>query len=385
MEVKLARRMVPAAALAAVVVMLAGCGPKKPAAQPKPPVVKVATVVAQTVPIESHWIATLQGFVNAQIQPHVTGYVIRQDYREGSYVPKGSVLFEIDPRPFQAVLDQAKGQLAQAEAQLENAVINVNRDIPEAQAKAIPQSQLDTDTQAKLAAKAAVEAAKAAVESAQLNLGYTKVRSLVGGIAGIAQVQVGNLVSPTTVLTGVSQVSPIKAYFPITGNQYLELANRDDPPGAGTFSSLKDLPIKLTLSNGVAYNYPGRVLFANRQVNTETGTIQIVGSFPNPQRVLRPGQTGQVSAITEIRHNALVIPQRAVIQLQSEDEVAVVGPNNRVAIRDVTLGPQTGTDWIINQGLKAGDRVVAEGAQNLRDGMAVTPEPYVYKPSSGVE
>lgn len=378
-------------ALLAVGIMAAvsGCGHSQSAARPAPPVVEVATVTSRTVPIYSNWVATLKGYVSANIQPQVTGYLIRQDYREGSYVSKGAVLFEIDPRPFQAVLAQAQAQLAQARAQLGNAELNVKRDIPEARAKAIPQSQLDTDTQTELAAKASVAAAKASVEQAQLNLGYTKVRSLVGGIAGIAQVQVGNLVSPTTVLTAVSQVNPIKAYFPITGNEYLAIADRLNVVGsrAGStvnlLSSKKPIPIELILSNGNKYRYPGRILFANRQVDTATGTIQIVGAFPNPDRILRPGQTGQVRAMTELRQNALVVPQRAVIQLQGQYEVAVVNAENEIAIRPVDVGPQVGSEWVINQGLKAGERVVAEGLERVHDGMKVSTKPYT--PPTGAE
>lgn len=365
-----------AAVLVACFWALTGCAHHQAPSKPSPPTVKVAAVASETVPIHSDWVATLQGYTSANIQPQVTGYLIKQDYVEGSYVRKGSVLFEIDPRPFQAALDQAKAQLAQAQAQLGNAALNVKRDIPEAKAQAIPRSQLDTDTQAELGAKAAVAAAQAAVEQAQLNLGYTKVRSLVGGIAGIAQVQTGNLVSPATVLTAVSQVNPIKAYFPITSNEYLAIAGRLNRSTVDLFSARKPIPLELILSDGNQYPYHGQILFANRQVDTTTGTIQIVGSFPNPKRILRPGQTGRVRAVTEIRHDALVVPQRAVIQLQGQYEVAVVEPNNQIAIRTVAVGPQVGSGWVIDQGLRAGERVVAEGNEKVRDGMKVTPEPY---------
>lgn len=363
--------------VAALQIASGGCSRPKAASRPSPPVVEVATVIQRDVPIYGNWITTLQGFVNAQIQPHVTGYLIKQDYREGSFVSKDSVLFEIDPRPFQAVLDQAKAQLAQAEAQLGNAVLNVKRDIPEANAHAIPQSQLDNDTQGKLAAKASVEAAQAAVEQAQLNLGYTKVRSLVPGIAGIAQVQVGNLVSPTTVLTAVSQVNPIKAYFPITGTEYLEIADRVNPGTINLLSHSNPIPLELTLANGNVYRYKGRILFADRQVDPQTGTIQIVGEFPNPRRILRPGQTGRIRAVTELKKGALLVPQRAVTQLQGGYEVAVVGPDDKVAVRSVEVGPQVGSLWVINQGLNPGERVVAEGAEKVRSGVQVTPTQYI--------
>ena len=368
----------PAAALAFVLLLMGGCSRRQGTPAPRhPPVVEVASVVKKDVPIYGEWIGTLNGYVNAQIQPQVTGYLIKQDYREGSLVHKGDVLFEIDPRPFQALLDQAKAQLAQAGAQLGAATLNVKRDIPEAQARAIPQSQLDNDTQAKLAAKAAVEAGQAAVEQAQLNLGYTKVRSLIEGIAGSAQVQVGNLVTLSTVLTAVSQVDPIKVYFPISSVEYLRIAGRVNPGAISLVSSTNPIPLQLVLANGKYYAHRGRILFADRQVDPQTGTIQIVGAFPNPGNILRPGQTGRLRAVTEIVRGALLVPQPAVTELQGDYQVAVVGPDNKVSIRTIQVGEQVGTMWIISQGLRPGARVVVEGAANVRDGMLVTPEAYV--------
>lgn len=366
------------ALLLSTVVLLScfGCGDKTSSEQrSRPPEVEVANVVQKDVRIYSEWVATLDGYVNAQIQPQVTGYLIKQDYHEGSFVRKDDVLFEIDPRPFQAALDQAKAQLAQAEAQLGNTALNVKRDIPEAKAGAIPQSQLDTDIQAQLAAKAAVEAGQAAVEQAALNLGFTKVRSLISGIAGITQVQVGNLVTPTTVLTAVSQVNPIKVYFPIPADDYLKIAGKI---GAGTvnlFSGSSPSSLQLILSNGV-YAHTGKILFADRQVDQQTGTIRIAGAFPNPDNILRPGQSGRVRAATEIHKGALLIPQRAVTELQGSYEVAVVGPDNKIAIRNVDVGERVDTMWVINKGLNPGDRVVAEGTLKVRDGSIVTPVPY---------
>jgi len=286
------------------------------------------------------------------------------------------VLFEIDPRPFQAVLDQAKAQLAQAEAQLGAAALNVKRDIPEAQAQAIPQSQLDNDRQGELGAKAAVEAGQAAAEQAQLNLGYTNVRSLIDGIAGIAQVQVGNLVTPSTVLTAVSQVNPIKAYFPVSGVEYLQIASGASPGTVNLLSSANAIPLELTLANGKTYGYKGKILFANRQMDSQTGTIQIVGSFPNPGRVLRPGETVRVRAVTQVERAALLVPQAAVTQLQGGYQLAVVEPQNKINIRTVQVGAQVGTMWIITHGLEPGQQVVVEGTEQVRDGMVVTPEPY---------
>src|ERR1700691_1308308 len=243
-------------------VLAAGCD-RNTTQSPHPPQVEVVTVIQKTVSIESEWVATLDGYVNAQIQPQVTGYLIKQNYAEGSFVHKNDVLFEIDPRPFQAILDQSRAQLAQAEAQLGNAALNVKRDIPEAEAGAIPQSQLDSDTQTQMAAKATVAAAQAAVEQAELNLNFTKVRSLISGIAGIAQVQVGNLVTPTTVLTGVSQVDPIKAYFPISGEEYLRIADKIHPDTVNLLSSASPIPLQLILANGTTYDRSGSILFAD--------------------------------------------------------------------------------------------------------------------------
>jgi RND family efflux transporter MFP subunit len=352
-----------------------GCA-KKNAPTGAAPQVQVARVVQRDVSIYSEWVATLDGYVNAQIQPQVSGYLIKQDYSEGSFVHKDDVLFEIDPRPFQAVLDQAKAQLAQAEAQLGNATLNVNRDIPEAEANAIARSQLEGDTQAQMAAKATVAASRAAVEQAALNLSFTKVRSLISGIAGIAQVQVGNLVTPSAVLTGVSQVDPIKTYFPISGEEYLRIADRIHPETVNLLSSAAPIPLQLILSNGSTYARSGSILFADRQVDQLTGTIRIAGAFANPGNILRPGQYAKIRAVTQIIKGALLIPQRAVSQLQGSAQVAVVGTDNKVAIRSVQTGERVDTMWVITSGLTAGDRVVAEGVQKVKDGSTVTPTPF---------
>jgi RND family efflux transporter MFP subunit len=252
----------------------------------------------------------------------------------------------------------------------------VTRDIPEAQASAIPQSQLDTDKQAQLAGKAAVAAGQAAVEQASLNLGFTKVRSLIGGIAGIAQVQVGNLVGPTTVLTAVSQVNPIKVYFPISGDAYLRIADKLGPGTVNLLSATSPTPLQLILSDGSTYPHSGRVLFADRQVDQQTGTIRIAAAFANPGDILRPGQYGRVRAVTAIRNGALLIPQRAVTELQGSYQVAVVEPGNKIAIRSVEVGQRVDTMWVINKGLTVGEQVVAEGTLKVRDGSVVTPVPF---------
>jgi membrane fusion protein (multidrug efflux system) len=339
-------------------------------------VVEVAPVIQKDVPVQGEWVGTLAGYVNAQIQPQVSGYLIRQDYHEGAFVKKGQLLFEIDPRPFQAALDQAKGQLAQAEAQMANADINVKRDVPEAEAHAIPQSQLDTDTQSLRGAQAAVEADQAAVEQAALNLGYTKVISLIDGIAGITTVQVGNFVVQSTVLTAVSQVSPIKVYFPISEQEYLRLADGGSPGSADFLTRASRIPLKLTLANETTYPHPGKIIFADRQVDVQTGTIQIVGEFPNSKNLLRPGQYARIQAPTGHISGALLVPQPAVSQLQGTDQVTVISADNRAQLRTVQVGPTVGTLWVITSGLKPGERVVVVGADKVKEGGLVNPTPY---------
>ncbi len=367
------------AACVLALALCAGCT-RQAASQPRTgqpaPIVQVTGVTQKYVPVYGNWVGTLEGYQNANIQPQVSGYLIRQDYREGSYVRKGQILFEIDPRPFQAVLDQAQAQLAEAQAQLVKTTLDVKRDIPEAQAKAIPQSQLDNDRQAQLAAKASVEAARASIEQASINLGYTKIRSLIGGLAGIAQVQVGNLVGPSAVLTSVSQVDPIKVYFPIPEQEYLSIAQQDATGSVDFLSAARRIPLQLTLSNGSVYPYRGQFLFTDRQVDPQTGTIQIVGEFPNPRRVLRPGQYARVRVLKQMLRNALLVPQSAVTQLQGGYQVALIQAGNRIHIQPVEVGPQVGTMWVIASGLTPGDRVVAEGSQKVRDGETVAPEPY---------
>ena len=353
---------------------LAGCSGSKTAAAPPPPVVEVATVVQQDTPIYSEWVATLDGYVNAQIQPRVAGYIIKQNYKEGSVVRKGDVLFEIDPRPFQAVLDQAKAQLAQSEAQLGKASLDVERDTPLANARAIAQSQLDTEVQAKLGAQAQVLAAKANVEQCALNVEFTKVTSLVGGIAGIAQVQIGNLVGASSVLTSVSQVDPIKAYFTVSEQEFMDF-HRRFPTQESVEEERKRIPLQLLLADGSVYERTGEISFADRQVNPATGAIRIAGVFPNPTNLLRPGEYGRVRASVKTQNGALLVPQRAVNELQGSYQVAVVGRDDKVSIRPVTVGERVGKMWIVTEGLKPGERVIVEGLMKVRDGAPVRPVP----------
>ncbi len=312
--------------------------------------------------------ATLDGYVNAQIQSQVTGYVIRQTYKEGSFVRKGQILFQIDPRPFQAFLDQANAQLAQA--QLGKTQMDVDRDTPLAKARAIAQSQLDNDVQASRAAQAAVKAAEAQVEQAKLNLEFTDVKSLLDGISGIAQVQIGNLVNPTTVLTSVSQINPIKAYFSISEQEYIHFADRinaetqKETPTNGP-------PFELILADGSAYPHKGVGLLTNRQVDVATGSIQVISSFPNPKNALRPGQFGRLRAAPEIRNGALLVPQKAVTELQGTYQLAVVNADNKVSIRAVKVGARVGPLWIVESGVKPGELVIVEGLQKVQNGSTV--------------
>jgi RND family efflux transporter MFP subunit len=347
-----------------------GCQSQKAAPAPPPVAVEVVSVVQEDVPIYSEWVATLDGYVNAQIQPQVSGYLIKQNYKEGSFVRKSQVLFEIDPRPFQAVLDQAKAQLAQAEAQLGKTQLDVDRDTPLAKERAIAQSQLDNDIQANLAAKASVKAAEAQVEQAQLNLDFTHVTSLVDGIAGIAQVQIGNLVNQTAALTSVSQVDPIKAYFPISEQEYMHYAARINAHNQQEVPSDAP-PFDLILADGTVYPHKGTLLLTDRQVDVTTGSIRVVCAFPNPNNILRPGQFGRVRAAGETRSGALLVPQRAVTELQGTYQVAVVGGDNKVALMPVKVGERIGTMWIIESGVHPGELVVVEGLQKVRDGSPV--------------
>ena len=361
---------------AVLTLAMSGCGRTQAAAPPPPPEVRVAPVVQQDVPVYSEWVATLDGYVNAQVRPQVSGYIIKQNYKEGSLVRKGEVLFEIDPRPFQAALDRAKGDLAQAQAQLGKSNLDEERDTPLAEARAIAKSQLDNEIQAKLGAQALIESDKAVVEQAELNLEWTKVTSLVDGIAGIAQIQIGNLVGSNSILTSVSQLEPIKAYFPISEREYVLVQKKNSNAisskhAIGFFGNT----LELILTDGSLYAQEGRILLADRQVDPNTGTIRIVAAFPNPGNTLRPGQYGRVRVKTGIKKGALLTPQSAVAQSQGSYQVAVVGSDRKVSMRAVKPGQTVGTMWVIDEGLKPGEQVVVEGLQKLRDGTLVTPKP----------
>jgi len=380
-------------ALALTTALLAGCNdhaqPAAAAGGMGAMPVDVITVQQSDVPVSNDWVGTLDGFVNANIQPQVSGYLIKQNYREGSVVQKGQVLFEIDPRPFQATLQQAEGQLGQAQgavgqaqAQLQLAQINVNRDTPLAAEHAIAQSQLDNEKQqaaqaaaSVAAAKASVATAQAAIANAKLNLGFTQVRSLITGVAGQATTQVGNLVGPQSVLTSVSQLDPIKVYFSISDTEYLNLIKRANSSNADLLRASSNLPLTLTLSNGNVFPHTGRIIFVDRQMNQQTGAIRIAASFPNPGNILRPGQFARVRAQTNILQNAILVPQSAVQELQGMQQVFVAGDDDKVHVTNVTLGPQHGNDWVIASGLQPGSRIIVDNLQKLKDGMPVSPHP----------
>jgi membrane fusion protein (multidrug efflux system) len=349
-----------------------GCAHKETQAAAPPPDVEVTDVVQKDVPIYGEWIAILDGYVNAQIQPQVTGYLMKQNYVEGTVVRRGDVLIEIDPRPFEAAVAQAKGQMAEAQAQLGKTTLDVQRDTPLAAQSAIPKAQLDNDIQANESAKAVVDAAKAQVDQAQLNLGFTKVRSLVDGIAGLAKGQIGDLVGPTTQLTTVSQVNPIKAYVSISEQEYLRAAARINAVAQGRPEKFGSL--ELILSDGSIYPTKGWFVLADRQVDLKTGTIRVAGAFENPSLVLRPGQFGRVRVVTGVEKRALLVPQRSVVETQGAYSVVVVGPENKASIRPVKTGERVGEMWIITDGIKAGEQVIVEGIQKAREGAIVNPK-----------
>ena len=428
------------------VVILAVRSDKPAQAAPRPVEVEVARVEQKDVPVYSEWIGTTEGIVNADIKAEVTGYLLKQDYKEGSFVKKGQLLFELDPRPFQAAVDQANGQVAQFQGQLEQAIsqvaqaeaqvaqansqllqsqaqlaqaqanqvktqLDVNKYAPLAEQKAVTQQDLDNAVQGNVVAKAQVEAARAGVETAraqlraataqigtakaavntakgqvenaqaavrtaQLNLGFTRIISPIDGIAGIAQAQVGDLISANSApLTTVSTVDPIKVYFTLSEQQYLNFTKRNLIE-ARSGASVVQIELELILSDGSTYPEKGSFFFADRQVDPKTGAIRMAGIFLNPGNVLRPGQYGRVRAVTGTKNDALLVPQRAVSELQGSYQVAVVGGANKIEMRTVKVGERSGTQWIIEDGLKAGETVVVEGTQKIKPGAVVNPKAY---------
>lgn len=367
------------------VVFFPACKKPQPATPP-PPQVEVVPVIQKDVPIQREWVGTVDGLVNAVIKPQVTGYLVRQDYKEGEMIRKGRVLFEIDPRPFQASLDQATGALRQAEAQNRNARENLARVKPLAAHNALSKRELDEATAAVRTTGAQVVAARAAVRTARLNLEFTKITSPIDGIAGIAQTQVGNLVGPaqTGALTTVSTIDPIKVYFSVPEQEYITYVNRSSS-GADRLEQPADFKIELILSDGKVYPGQGKFYALDRQVDPRTGSLLVETTFPNPGLVLRPGQFGRVRVTVGTRRGALLVPQRAVNELQGRFQVAVVNPENKVEIKNVRPGTRYGELWEIDEGLAPHERVVAEGVQKVKPGMAVSPRPFARQPGSGAE
>jgi membrane fusion protein (multidrug efflux system) len=338
------------------------------------------------VALGNEWVGTLDGNVNAQIQPQVSGYLIQQNYREGSSVGKGEVLFEIDPRPFQAVVDQAAAQVEQAKAALGLTQTNVNRDTPLAAAHAIAQSQLDTEKAQVAQAEATVKSAEANLNTAQLNLGFTHVRSLINGVAGQATTQVGNLVSPQSVLTSVSQLNPIRVYFSLSDKEYLGLIGGLQHSGNDLLKRADAVPLTLMLGDGSTFPYKGRIVFVDRQMNQQTGAIRVAATFPNPGNVLRPGQFGRVSANTSIAHNVILVPQAAVTDLQGQKQIYTVAAGNTVHVVNVTVGVESGTNVVILNGLAPGTYIIMDNLQKLREGAPISPHaaaPQTAAPAGG--
>jgi RND family efflux transporter MFP subunit len=374
-----------------VLIVGAGCSSNKAqGAQQSTPDVEVVQVEKEDVPIYAEWIGTLDGLVNADVRAQVTGYLLKQGYQEGSFVKEGQLLFQIDPRPFQAALDQTQGQLAQAHAALANAQavqrrteLDVQRYTPLAEQQAASQQDLDNSVQNNLAAIATVETAKAqiktyeaTVETAKINLDFTRLVAPIDGIAGQAQLQVGALVTPGSgIVTSVSTVDPIKVYFTVGEPQYLAWRQRF-PTDANRQQADKELRLQLILADGSTYPHEGKFYFADRQVDEFTGAIRIAGLFPNPNNILRPGGYGKVRAVIRKQPGALLVPQRAVSELQGGYQVAVVDADNKVDVRTVTVGDRVDSRWIIASGLNAGDKVVAEGVQRIRTGVHVNPKPF---------
>jgi membrane fusion protein (multidrug efflux system) len=357
----------------ALALVLTGCGGKgekdKKGAAPPPAAVIVTPVVQRDVPVSKEWIGTTDGNVNAEIRPKIDGYLLRRSYEEGSFVRQGQLLFEIDPRQSQAQLQQSQGDLEQAQANLAKAHQDVVRFQPLVVQKAISQQELDNALSAERAAKATVDARQAAVHEARLTSNWARVTSPISGIAGIAQQQVGNLVSPTTVLTTVSQCDPIRVQYPLSETEYLHYQERVlKAPAAANENNLE-----LILVDGSVFPHKGHVLFAGRQVDVKTGTISTIALFPNPGNVLRPGQFAKVRAVTEVKKGAILVPQRAVNELQGGYQVAVVGSDDKAEIRTVQAAERVGAMWVIDSGLHPGDRVVIEGFTRVKSGATVKP------------
>ena len=369
-----------------LLVLATGCESKEERPQIAPPEVEFTEVVQQDVPIFQEWVAQLNGPTNAEITPKVQGYLLTQNYENGYFVKKGQLLYTIDPRPFQAQLDQAKAEVAVAEANVSRTQADVDRDTPLAAQNAIPKKQLDNDVANLASWKAQLLAKQAQVQQADLNLAWTKVYSPVDGIAGVSTSQIGDLVGTSTKMTTVSEVDPIWAYFNISESAFLSVAPRINQiiRGAGSLKDAALPPVEFIQANGVPYRARGQIIYVNRQVGTQTGTIQMAAQFPNEGATLRPGGYGQVRIQTGMNKDAVLIPQAAVIEVQSLYQVVVLTPDNKASFRPVKVGERVGPNWVISEGLKPGEKVIVEGFMKVREGVPVSPKPYApAKPAEG--
>ncbi len=372
--------------LCVIAFVLTSCEEKEARPQMAPPEVEFTEVVQQDVPIFEEWVAQLNGPTNAEITPKVQGYLLTQNYENGYFVKKGQLLYTIDPRPFIAQLDQAKAEVAVADANVSRTQADVERDTPLAAQNAIPKKQLDNDVANLASWKAQLQAKQAATQQAELNLAWTKVYSPVDGIAGVTNSQIGDLVGTSTKMTTISQINPIWAYFNISESAFLSVAPRIAQiiRGAGSLKNADTPPVEFIQANGLPYPGRGQIIYVNRQVGTQTGTIQIAAQFPNEGATLRPGGYGQVRIQTGIDKDALLVPQAAVIEVQSLYQVVVLTPDNKANFRPVKVGERVGPNWVISEGLKPGEKVIVEGFMKVREGVPVSPKPYApAKPAEG--
>ncbi len=372
--------------LCLVLLLVAGCENKEERPQMAPPEVEFTEVVQQDVPIFEEWVAQLNGPTNAEITPKVQGYLLTQNYENGYFVKKGQLLYTIDPRPFEAQLDQAKAEVAVAEANVSRTQADVDRDTPLAAQNAIPKKQLDNDVANLASWKAQLQAKQAQVQQADLNLAWTKVYSPVDGIAGVSTSQIGDLVGTSTKMTTISQVNPIWAYFNVSESAFLGVAPRVARiiRGAGSLKNSDLPPVEFIQANGLPYPERGQIIYVNRQIGTQTGTIQMAAQFSNEGATLRPGGYGQVRIQTGMNKDALLIPQAAVIEVQSMYQVVVLTPDNKASFRPVKVGERVGPNWVISEGLKPGEKVIVEGFMKVREGVPVSPKPYApAKPAEG--
>ncbi|HKT35808.1 MAG TPA: efflux RND transporter periplasmic adaptor subunit [Nitrospira sp.] len=390
MDVALRARSLAQSAASVVVTLsvltLLSCKGETASAPPPPSVqVEVADVIQKSVPVQVEWVGSTDGSNNAHIRAQVSGYLLKRPYTEGAFVKKGDLLFQLDPSKFQNALDQALGDLAKAEAQFTKTKQDVARDTPLAKGGAISQKELDDSIQAHAGAKGSLTAAKAAVEQAKLNLAWTKITAPIDGVVGVSKAQIGDLIDANTELTSMSTLDPIRVYFPMSEQQYFEVAEKiqqgykDRQEGKEYSYAL----LELVLGGEKVYPHKGQFYLIDRQVDTKTGTIRVAANFPNPNNLLRPGQFARVR-VAKTRENAILVPQRAVTEMQGSYQVAVVTPENKVDIRPVKVGPRSGNLWIIDQGLKPGERVVVEGLQKVKAGMTVDPKPFQDQPEEKV-